>query len=184
MKSAGPQSQLLASVIAETSRSPVRHPCHPMSPALHPQPCDRHPVSPAWYSQPMSRHVPSHSCWPVSSLRPARALYGTRVTPCPQPTTRHVPRHSCWPVSLLCRHSPVTPCPPISPLYPQATLTPRHLLSQAPHHPPCLAPSTPSQSTQPFPGSPAFHRSRSSDATPRAEGTLPRVGGLTRLQRV
>uniref|UniRef100_A0A8C5IZ71 Adducin 2 n=1 Tax=Junco hyemalis TaxID=40217 RepID=A0A8C5IZ71_JUNHY len=37
VKSAGPQSQLLASVIAETSRSPVCHLRHPLS--LCPQPC-------------------------------------------------------------------------------------------------------------------------------------------------
>ncbi|NXW09873.1 ADDB protein, partial [Fregetta grallaria] len=41
VKSAGPQSQLLASVIAETSRSPVRHPVSPAPSALPtaPSPC-------------------------------------------------------------------------------------------------------------------------------------------------
>ncbi|NXD45842.1 ADDB protein, partial [Copsychus sechellarum] len=38
VKSAGPQSQLLASVIAETSRSPVWHLCHPVSPPEPPNP--------------------------------------------------------------------------------------------------------------------------------------------------
>ncbi|KAL2296237.1 hypothetical protein Nmel_018531 [Mimus melanotis] len=84
VKSAGPQSQLLASVIAETSRSPVWHLCpqpcipvhslcHPMSPAPVHSPC--HPVSPV----PSIAHVTLCHC-----VSPAHD------TPCP-----HVPSHRC-----------------------------------------------------------------------------------------
>lgn len=56
VKSAGPQSQLLASVIAETSRSPVRH---PPSPSPHP---------PAPYPTPL-HGPPSPSLAPPASHR-------------------------------------------------------------------------------------------------------------------
>lgn len=145
VKSAGPQSQLLASVIAETSRSPVWHLCHCVTPCPQPSTPPR---------------VPSH-------------LSTACVTPCPQ-------SQLLTNVVAGTRHSPVPPCHTMSLLYLQANIAPCNLLSQAPHHPTCPAPNPPSQSTQSFPGSPAFQGSRGSDTAPRAEGTL--LGGGTLLQ--
>lgn len=73
VKSAGPQSQLLASVIAETSRSPVWHLCHTVSPHVHSpaSPASQHPMSPATCPQPVDSHPMSPGPCPMSPVTAA-----------------------------------------------------------------------------------------------------------------